>query len=200
MFCASVTDANTRTTSFEYDGESRLTAVVDPLTRRAEREYDALGRLKRDLRNTTNATESATTVNAYDPLDRVTQVLDPNEKSTAYEYTAFGEVSKLTSPDTGVTDYTYNARNLQESRTEALGSAEARTLESRFDDADAHYAIRAFVRVKQGDGCPPLLVWSEMAPLYRVLLTKSDIQLRAFAQSSTRWKHTATEPENTLPS
>jgi RHS repeat-associated protein len=105
---ASVTDANTRTTSFEYDGESRLTAVVDPLTRRAEREYDALGRLKRDLRNTTNATESATTVNAYDPLDRITQVLDPNEKSTAYEYTAFGEVSKLTSPDTGVTDYTYN--------------------------------------------------------------------------------------------
>ena len=50
----------------------------------------------------------------------------------------------------------------------SLRSAEARTLESRFDDADAHYAIRAFVRVKQGDGCPPLLVWSEMTPLYRI--------------------------------
>lgn len=105
---ASVTDANTRTTSFEYDDENRLTAVIDPLTRRAEREYDALGRLKRDLRNTTSTTESATTVNTYDPLDRVTEVLDPNQKSTAYEYTAFGEVSKLTSPDTGITDYTYN--------------------------------------------------------------------------------------------
>lgn len=105
---ASVTDANARTTSFEYNDESRLIAVVDPLTRRATREYDALGRLKRDLRNTASTTESATTVNAYDPLDRVTQVVDPNGKSTTYEYTAFGEVSKLTSPDTGVTDYAYN--------------------------------------------------------------------------------------------
>ena len=47
-------------------------------------------------------------------------------------------------------------------------SAEARTLESRFDDAEALYAIRAFVRVKGDDGCPPQLVWSEMTPLYRI--------------------------------
>ncbi|WP_418320177.1 hypothetical protein [Piscinibacter sakaiensis] len=50
----------------------------------------------------------------------------------------------------------------------SLRSVEARTLESRFDDDGALYAIRAFVRVKQGDGCPPLLVWSEMTPLYRI--------------------------------
>ena len=47
-------------------------------------------------------------------------------------------------------------------------SAEARTLESRFDDAGALYAIRAFIRVKRDDGCPPALVWSEMTPLYRI--------------------------------
>jgi hypothetical protein len=47
-------------------------------------------------------------------------------------------------------------------------SVEARTLESRFDDDGALYAIRAFVRVKRDDGCPPLLVWSEMTPLYRI--------------------------------
>ena len=47
-------------------------------------------------------------------------------------------------------------------------SAEVRTLESRFDDQGALYAIRAFIRVKRDDGCPPLLVWSEMTPLYRI--------------------------------
>jgi hypothetical protein len=50
----------------------------------------------------------------------------------------------------------------------ALRSAEARTLEGRFDDERALYAIRAFVRIRREDGCPPLLVWSEMTPLYRV--------------------------------
>lgn len=47
-------------------------------------------------------------------------------------------------------------------------AAEARTLESRFDDAEALYAIRAFVRVRGEPGCPTRLVWSDMTPLYRV--------------------------------
>lgn len=47
-------------------------------------------------------------------------------------------------------------------------SAEARTLQGRFDDATALYAIRAFIRVRRDDGCSPLLVWSEHTPLYRI--------------------------------
>ena len=47
-------------------------------------------------------------------------------------------------------------------------AAEARTLEGRFDDASALYAIRAFVRVRGEPACPLRLVWSEMTPLYRV--------------------------------
>ena len=31
----------------------------------------------------------------------------------------------------------------------------------RFDEPGAHYFVRAFVRVKCADGCPPKLVWSE---------------------------------------
>jgi len=46
-------------------------------------------------------------------------------------------------------------------------SGEMRTLEGRYDD-DALFAIRAFVRVKGGPGCPGRLVWSEMTPLYRI--------------------------------
>lgn len=47
-------------------------------------------------------------------------------------------------------------------------AAGLRTLQSRFDDGDALYAVRAFVRVKRDDGCPPLLVWSHSTPLYRI--------------------------------
>lgn len=47
-------------------------------------------------------------------------------------------------------------------------AAGLRTLQSRFDDGDALYAARAFVRVRGDDGCPPRLVWSEMTPLYRI--------------------------------
>lgn len=50
----------------------------------------------------------------------------------------------------------------------AARSGELRTLESRFDDADALFALRAFIRVRRDDGCPAELVWSEMTPLYRI--------------------------------
>src|SRR6185369_12440157 len=47
-------------------------------------------------------------------------------------------------------------------------AAEARSLEGRFDDAQALFAIRAFIRVRGEPGCPVRLVWSEMTPLYRI--------------------------------
>jgi len=43
-----------------------------------------------------------------------------------------------------------------------------RTLQGGFDDSAALYALRAFVRVRRDDGCPPLLVWSEPTPLFRI--------------------------------
>jgi hypothetical protein len=50
----------------------------------------------------------------------------------------------------------------------ATRAADARLLEGRFDDVDALFAIRAFVRVRTTPGCPPRLVWSDLTPLYRV--------------------------------
>lgn len=47
-------------------------------------------------------------------------------------------------------------------------SAQSSLLQGRFDDAEALYSIRAFVRVKDDPACPPRLVWSEMSPLYRI--------------------------------
>lgn len=47
-------------------------------------------------------------------------------------------------------------------------AADARTLEGRFDDTTAIYAIRAFVRVREDAGCPVRLVWSDLTPRYAV--------------------------------
>ncbi|MGA2412561.1 MAG: hypothetical protein ABSG46_19525 [Candidatus Binataceae bacterium] len=40
--------------------------------------------------------------------------------------------------------------------------------EGRFDDADRQYRLRAFVRVKQPDGCLPRLIWSDSSPAFRI--------------------------------
>ncbi|MCB9741727.1 MAG: hypothetical protein H6741_02365 [Alphaproteobacteria bacterium] len=40
--------------------------------------------------------------------------------------------------------------------------------EGRYDNPDARYEIRAFIRVRREDGCPPALVWTEPTSTYRL--------------------------------
>lgn len=55
----------------------------------------------------------------------------------------------------------------EQSLTVAIGGAmtarfaEIRPQEGRFDDLTGRYVLRAFVRVKRDDGCPPELIWSD---------------------------------------
>jgi hypothetical protein len=39
----------------------------------------------------------------------------------------------------------------------------------RFDELDRTYQLRAFVRVKSDDGCPPKLVWSDPSPDFTIM-------------------------------
>jgi hypothetical protein len=39
---------------------------------------------------------------------------------------------------------------------------------ARFDQADARYQVRCFIRVDPGDGCPPRLVWSPPSPAFTI--------------------------------
>lgn len=55
----------------------------------------------------------------------------------------------------------------------ALGAMTARLTallppEGRFDAPDRRYSVRAFVRVRRDDGCPPELVWSEPSELFSI--------------------------------
>jgi len=41
--------------------------------------------------------------------------------------------------------------------------------EGRFEYASSRYRLRAFVRVKRGDGCPPKIFWSEYSEPFRIV-------------------------------
>jgi hypothetical protein len=39
---------------------------------------------------------------------------------------------------------------------------------ARFDQAEARYQVRCFIRVDRGDGCPPCIVWSPPSPAFTI--------------------------------
>lgn len=39
---------------------------------------------------------------------------------------------------------------------------------ARFDQADARYQVRCFIRVDPGDGCPPRIIWSPPSPAFTI--------------------------------
>jgi hypothetical protein len=47
--------------------------------------------------------------------------------------------------------------------------ADMQTAVPRFEDLTARYRLRAFVRVKRDDGCPPDLVWSDESEQYMIV-------------------------------
>lgn len=116
-------DAYGRTTAFEYDDEGLPTATTDPLLRRAENTFDALGRLKRSIENVGGI--AAQTQRQYDALDRTTRVTDPKGLETVYTYNGFGDVVQLQSPDTGTATSGYDAAGNRIAGTDARGVAMA---------------------------------------------------------------------------
>jgi hypothetical protein len=47
--------------------------------------------------------------------------------------------------------------------------AQVRPQEGRFDNLTSTYRLRAFVRVKRDDGCPPQLVWSQPSEPFKII-------------------------------
>jgi RHS repeat-associated protein len=113
-------DAFQNATSFRYDVGGNPDRTTDALGRKTDQTFDGLGRLKKTLQDVGGL--AVETRLEYDPFDRVAGVVDPKGLSTAYVYNGFGDQTKLTSPDTGVTDYTYNAAGLLATKKDANDS------------------------------------------------------------------------------
>jgi RHS repeat-associated protein len=99
-------------TTYEYDAEgnpTKVTKAPSSLSLQNKASYDAQYRVKEltDPRNGKTAIE-------YDGGGLPTKVTDPRSLVTQYPRNGFGDATQLISPDTGITNVTYDsARNLK---------------------------------------------------------------------------------------
>lgn len=116
-----VKDASQNATSFTYDIDGNPDLATDALGRVVNQDHDPLNRLTSTLQQVNG--EPVQTQLEYNVLDQVTKVTDPNGLNTLYAYNGFGDRTQLTSPDTGVANYTYNSAGLLATKQDANDAA-----------------------------------------------------------------------------
>jgi RHS repeat-associated protein len=141
-----VTGAAGQATQLRYDAVGNLLETENPLGTVSKSTYDGVGRLTKQI-------DDLGGINAemryeYAANGQVERVVDPKGLATTYAYDGFGQLAKQTSPDTGVTQLTYDRLGNTLSRTDARGvtahyeyDAIGRTTAVRFADpaADIQY-------------------------------------------------------------
>ncbi|UHH09243.1 DUF6531 domain-containing protein [Luteimonas fraxinea] len=114
-----VADASDNPTDFDYDQMGRLQAITNALGQVNTASYDALGRLKATVADAGGV--SAQTQILYDALDQIRRVEDPKGLATLYERNGFGEVTQLDSPDTGISNSSFDEAGNKSSSVDARG-------------------------------------------------------------------------------
>ncbi len=85
----------------------------------ADSNVDPLNRLSRTLQDMNGI--AAETKFSYDAFDNLTQVNDPKGLNTNYTYNALGDLTRLESPDTGITLYNHDTAGNRIAQTDARG-------------------------------------------------------------------------------
>lgn len=133
-----------RTTQNEYDRSGKIVKMTDPLGRITRMEYDGLGRMTRSIDSANNETlmtydrrglvkrsrmlgsgsvNSLTTDSVYDADGRtieVKRILGTGALTTRTVYDLLGRSTRIYESDGGVTDMTYDLRNLPLTETRYL--------------------------------------------------------------------------------
>ncbi|MGJ0515580.1 MAG: polymorphic toxin type 10 domain-containing protein [Methylomicrobium sp.] len=118
--------------TFQYDPNGNLTQIADPLNHVTRHEYDSLDQVVRTLQPHPDISgQTLGQIDAeYDPLGQITRVTDPRNLETGYQVNAFGNLLTLTSPDTGMTTFTYDEAGNVKTQTDARGKAVAYTYDN----------------------------------------------------------------------
>lgn len=112
----STIDPAQKTTAYEYNGRSQLTAVVDAINQRYEFVHDALGRLTQEKKGT--ATKSF----VYDAVGNRTQRTDYNAAVTNYTYDGLNRLTTISYPDTTSVTYGYDVLSRMITATNPMGT------------------------------------------------------------------------------
>ena len=135
--------ARATTTKYEYDASGNRTAVVDPLERRTEYQYDSANRLERVIYAAHAPSETTITKYTYDFFGRLTDVttaLGTADESTTHTiYDDAGRKTNVTSAYgtsfASTTHYTYYADGRVQNVTIAYGTVDAATTHYVYDAA-----------------------------------------------------------------
>jgi YD repeat-containing protein len=110
--------AQTSTTTYEYDGAGNITKITDPRGKVTVQTYDPLDRLI-GLVQPAVALGTPSVGMTYDGQDRVKSVTDPRSLVTSYTNTGLGDQTNLASPDTGAAVLTYDTAGNVKTRKDA---------------------------------------------------------------------------------
>jgi RHS repeat-associated protein len=138
-------------TQYVYDPQGNLTGIIDPLAHLTSNAYDALNRLAAVIDPAASGSGSGgTTQYAYDGLDQLVQVTDARGLATAYTLDGLGNLTRLASPDTGISSSAFDAAGNLVSQIDTRG-------------VTALFAYDALNRLTQATYTPP--AGSTIAPV-----------------------------------
>ena len=126
------------TWQYGYDAMGRLNTVVDPNALASYIYYDSLGRAIQTQQppNTGSATPTVIGM-SYNLADGLTGVADPRNLVTSYSPNGLGRVTAQTSPDTGASQYSFDAKGNRLTSLDARG----KTTSYAYDALDRLTAI-----------------------------------------------------------
>jgi len=117
---ASITDAQSKITQFQYDARGNRTAVIDANNEQTTFTYDVMNRLTKIAYPTSPASSVQF---GYDYRGRRTSVTDQNGKVTQYAYDDADRLISVTDPNNGLTQYGYDNENNLTSIHDAASNA-----------------------------------------------------------------------------
>ena len=131
-----MTGAAGQATQLRYDAVGNLLETSNPLGTVSKSTYDGVGRPTRQI-------DDLGGINAemryeYAANGQVERVVDPKGLATTYTYDGFGQLTTQTSPDTGVTQLTYDRLGNALSRSDARGV----TAQYEYDAVGRKTAVR----------------------------------------------------------
>ena len=113
---------SSHTTRYEYDNNSNLTEVHQPLGRITRYAYDGLDR-KWKAADANGSLTSQYTEYTYDPGSRLTQVRDPENNVSSFTHDAHGNVLTATDPSGVTVTYEYDSLHRRTLKKDELNNA-----------------------------------------------------------------------------
>jgi YD repeat-containing protein len=110
------------TWQYGYDAMGRINTVVDPNGLASYTYYDSLGRPIQTQQPPNTGSSAPTVIRlGYDLADSLTSVTDPRNLATTYSPNGLGNVNAQSSPDSGASQYTYDANGNMLTSVDARG-------------------------------------------------------------------------------